>query len=443
MNKKVLPYRQTFLTLKVIISSFIFIVLSTNILQSQCPQFISVSTQAEIDNFLIDYPNCTEIEEYVSIWSGDDIVNLDGLSNIVSIGGWLNISSCPILENIDGLSNLSHVGQSITVEHCNILDDLVGLGNVASYNGLEIIGCDSLVSLNGLENISSTASMFKIDWCQSLTDLTTFPNLGYIDGNASISGLTSLANISGLENLDSISGFLSLHENHVLTSIDGLESLIAVGGGLSLYKGYTLEDIGGLSGLKSIGSNLEINKCNSLISLSGLDSLTHIGGSILVDENNSLQSLSGIDNIEAESIQNLSITYNPQLSTCEVQSVCDYLANPNGDIQIYVNATGCNNSVEVTEACTVGIPEKASDTPLTAYPNPFTTSTTIEYELTEPSHVQLTIYNAIGETIYEAVDCLMLQGMHTFTWRPEGLPEGMYYAVLRSVEGVSVVKMVK
>ncbi len=78
-----------------------------------------------------------------------------------------------------------------------------------------------------------------------------------------------------------------------------------------------------------------------------------------------------------------------------------------------------------------------------SYPNPFTTSIAIEYELAEPTHVQLTIYNAIGETIQVAVDRLTPVGKHTFTWSAESLPEGLYYGVLRSGEGVSVVKMVK
>ncbi|MCD4724160.1 MAG: T9SS type A sorting domain-containing protein [Bacteroidales bacterium] len=77
------------------------------------------------------------------------------------------------------------------------------------------------------------------------------------------------------------------------------------------------------------------------------------------------------------------------------------------------------------------------------HPNPFTTTITIEYELTEPSHVQLTIYNAIGEIIHEVVDRMMPQGKHSFTWTADRLPEGLYYAVMRSEEGVSVVKMVK
>ena len=80
---------------------------------------------------------------------------------------------------------------------------------------------------------------------------------------------------------------------------------------------------------------------------------------------------------------------------------------------------------------------------LTVYPNPLTTSTTIEYELTEPSHVQLSIYNAIGGVVYKAEERIMPQGKHSFTWTPERLPEGMYYAVLKSEEGISVVKLIK
>jgi len=86
---------------------------------------------------------------------------------------------------------------------------------------------------------------------------------------------------------------------------------------------------------------------------------------------------------------------------------------------------------------------KTKEVNINLYPNPFTTSTTIEYELTEPSHVQLTIYNSIGETIHVAVDRMMPQGKHSFIWTADRLPEGLYYAVLRREEGVSVVKMVK
>lgn len=90
-----------------------------------------------------------------------------------------------------------------------------------------------------------------------------------------------------------------------------------------------------------------------------------------------------------------------------------------------------------------GIDEMAINQSLYTYPNPFNTSTTIEYELTKPSHTQLKIYNSIGEMVYKAEDRLMTVGKHSFIWSAESLPEGLYYAVLRSEEGVSLVKMVK
>ncbi|RLD78298.1 MAG: hypothetical protein DRJ15_11825 [Bacteroidetes bacterium] len=77
------------------------------------------------------------------------------------------------------------------------------------------------------------------------------------------------------------------------------------------------------------------------------------------------------------------------------------------------------------------------------YPNPFTTSTTIEYELFTRSDIQYTIYNSIGEVVYQVEDRNMPTGSHKIFWSPNHLPIGMYYGVLRSKEGVSVVKMLK
>ena len=127
----------------------------------------------------------------------------------------------------------------------------------------------------------------------------------------------------------------------------------------------------------------------------------------------------------------------------QLRAFCDYLSAPGGIITIHDNAPACNSQEEVQEACSAGVPDLHEDETISVFPNPFKTSTTIEYELKEPSHVQLSIYNVIGETIYKAEEGIMQQGKHTFTWSPGHLPEGMYYGVLRSEEGVWVVKMVK
>ena len=123
--------------------------------------------------------------------------------------------------------------------------------------------------------------------------------------------------------------------------------------------------------------------------------------------------------------------------------ICDYLVSPNGHIQVYVNAPGCNTSVEIEEACNVGIPETTINQSLSIHPNPFTTSTTIEYELTKVSSVQFTVYNVMGEVVYKSIANVLQSGPHQVSWSPGPMPAGMYYGVLRSEEGVSVVKLIK
>src|SRR5690606_12196009 len=73
------------------------------------PGDVILTSQTEVDAFATNYPNCTEISSDLNI-SGSTITNLDGLSNLTSVGGNLYISSNSSLTNLDGLSNLTSVG---------------------------------------------------------------------------------------------------------------------------------------------------------------------------------------------------------------------------------------------------------------------------------------------------------------------------------------------
>ncbi len=69
-----------------IISTAYFILFTVNLFSQPClPSGITFSTQDQIDNFSINYPNCTEIEGYVLI-EGSNITNLDGLEVLTSLG---------------------------------------------------------------------------------------------------------------------------------------------------------------------------------------------------------------------------------------------------------------------------------------------------------------------------------------------------------------------
>jgi len=92
----------------------------------------------------------------------------------------------------------------------------------------------------------------------------------------------------------------------------------------------------------------------------------------------------------------------------------------------------------------VGIKDIYSSTPnIFAFPNPFTTSTTIEFSLDANSKTQISIYNTVGEMVYKGEEQMMAPGTHQFSWSPHHLPAGLYFVVLRSEDGVSVVKMIK
>ena len=130
------------------------------------------------------------------------------------------------------------------------------------------------------------------------------------------------------------------------------------------------------------------------------------------------------------------------LSECALKSICNYIADPQGSLWIYDNDTGCNSVAEVEDACIVGINEQQLSTYLSVYPNPFTTSTAIGFALNRKSKIQISIFNTIGEEVFYKENHLD-QGTHQFSWSPHHLPAGLYYAVLRSEEGVSVVKMIK
>jgi len=112
-----------------------------------------------------------------------------------------------------------------------------------------------------------------------------------------------------------------------------------------------------------------------------------------------LSSIEGISNIEAASIiHHLNIRNNPLLSTCEVESVCDYLANPNGNISIFNNALGCNSKEEVEEACFVSIHSYDSKPTFNIYPNPAKNKLFLSGENIETIN-KISIYNQLGQEV--------------------------------------------
>ncbi len=386
------------------------------------PQGIWFSTQAQIDNFQTNYPWCTEIEGDVSIWSiGVDITNLNGLSVLTSIGGYLAIGNIPWGGNFS-------------------LTSLSGLDNLTSIGGyLKIEKNTSLTSLTGLEGLTSIGDYLSIRDNYTLTSLIGLEGLTSIVGGLSIIYNDALTNLKGLDNLTSIGGGFDIYSNDALTSLTGMENLASVGGSLTIGYNGVLTSLTVLDNLKSVGVSLAIYENDALTNLVGLDNIAFIGGGLSITSNDALTSLTGLDNIEANTIQALMVWGNPSLSECDILSICDYLAVPYGTVEIHDNATECNSPEEVKARCKFGFEDHTTSVyHINIYPNPSYNTITLSTHNTPYKNTTLTIYNISSQKHIQH----QITENQTVVDVSE-LPQGIYFMHIADERTVQVGKFIK
>lgn len=61
------------------------------------------------------------------------------------------------------------------------------------------------------------------------------------------------------------------------------------------------------------------------------------------------------------------------------------------------------------------------------YPNPFNPTTQIAFDLAKSSHVELTIYNVLGQEVTTLVNRDMEAGSHTIEWDASSVSSGVYF----------------
>jgi len=81
---------------------------------------------------------------------------------------------------------------------------------------------------------------------------------------------------------------------------------------------------------------------------------------------------------------------------------------------------------------------------LNVYPCPFTSSTTIYYQLLDSSPVTLEIYNNYGQVVSTLVNNeVKIQGKYKVSFNSMGLNPGIYFCVLKTSEGMQTKKIIK
>ena len=76
------------------------------------------------------------------------------------------------------------------------------------------------------------------------------------------------------------------------------------------------------------------------------------------------------------------------------------------------------------------------------YPNPFNSKTTIEFEIPEKAHVNLTIYDILGREIETLVDKELEPGKYKFNFDANNLPSGIYLYTLKTPKFTKTNKMI-
>ncbi len=406
----------------------------------------------------MNYPDCTEIEGDMSI-NGNNISNLNGLSVLTSVGGDLNITATQFLQNLSGLENLIFVGGHMDFRVNSNINSLSGLGKLNKIGGyLRFDENNSLPNLMGLTNLDSIGGNLIISSNNSLINLSGLENVSFIGGSIRIFANDSLISLTGLDNVEaesindiyiqwneslencsvqSICDFLSSPYGAVdiVSNATGCNNPpeIANSCGITLpclpfgvyyfstqndidnfqtnYPNCTylegnvtiwssnIENLNGLNVITYIGGTLDVFYNSYLDDFTGLENVTSIGDNLYIHDNSGLISLNGLENIAASSITDLYIYDNQHLSYCAVQSICDYLANPNGDFEININDTGCNSPAEVEAECGMGFEEVGTrESQISTYPNPSHARFTIEVKIPLNQGV-IAIYSINGHEI--------------------------------------------
>ncbi len=154
---------------------------------------VLLPSQSDVDNFIINHPNCTKILGDLKIGgttiTHSDITDITGLANITEIQGTLTIEYNEVLANLNGLQNLESVGQSLILGFNNSLSDISSLSKIRTLpSELVLFSNPFLTNLTGLEQLSSVESLNIL--------FSPLVNLDQLANLQSINNLIILENIS-------------------------------------------------------------------------------------------------------------------------------------------------------------------------------------------------------------------------------------------------------
>jgi len=387
-------------------------------LRAQCPPpFTQITSQAQIDAFATDYPNCTQIPDLWILGNNSDITSLAGLSQVTALTGGIGL----YISNIDatslsGLENITSVtGEGFACFSNSLLTDISALDNMtmnvsdyfdlSSNPLLQVCDytpiCDAAANFMGITDFSGNGST-----CTGAANIIAQCNaLPLACENITLSSQLEVNNFTNdYSCMTSVDGFLEINGADI-TDLTPLNGLTTINGSLRILN-TALTDLTGLSNLSTIDLDpisaapptVEISGNTALTSLIGLENISSIPHPLVISNNAALSSLAGLSTVgflndltietnpalahlddftsllqiatldlnNNASLSNITglenvflmdnayINDNPNLSTCDITILCDQ--NVSSIVDIANNATGCNSEVEILNVCNGSFP---------------------------------------------------------------------------------------
>ncbi len=310
--------------------------------------------------------NYTEVTGNLEIGqsSSSDVTDLTPLLTLTTIGGNLKISGQ--FPDLNGLNNIVSIGGELNIGNSLSITNLDEFKNLTNVGGISFESNDALINVNGLSNINSLTGHLRISRCIALT------------------------NIDGLSNITNIGGDLILFSNRSLSNFQGLSNIAAVGGGLDIQRHDSLINVDGLRNLASIGGDLEMRINPQITNLDGLSKVSTIGGNVNIASNLALNNFCGLFTVlnsgglagAYNSVGNLA---NPTMAEIISSGSCTPLAVENN--------TGKPNRFELDQ----NYPNPFNPTTTISYSIPFV-------ETQNFASVHLKIYDVLGKEIATLVN---------------------------------------
>lgn len=252
--------------------------------------------------------NFTSITGDVQLTILPQLQNLDNIAGITSIGGNFTVNQLPLVERLFTSSSLTSIGGLLNIVSNEQLLNLEGLENLNTVGSLAAVSNPALVDFTGLEGLTEVNYLFTISGNENLASFNGMENLLSIGTRLLIFRNDALTNLQGLSSLASVGTDFEIKDNDELLSLSGIEQLTAIGGHVVIDKNSKLLTLNGLEGITVINQKLEITTNIRLLNLNGLNNLTSIGTYFILESNNKLIDLSALSNLS--SIPNFFQIYN-------------------------------------------------------------------------------------------------------------------------------------